>query len=591
MRSRMLRSLSRHRGDWVLAGGVLAFVGAVPLTFLALPADALKVQAALVLVVVFALVVWGSMLGGWRERVLRAPRSVALSLGLYIGAMALGTGVALLRGNDLVKIAGQAVSMGLLPLGALAGLLLAGERALPAFAASVVVADTLFCVGRFAYAAVRTLTLPGVSTAGTLAELHVGATTLLSMVLALGLAAACRGWRRVAAVAVVGLMVVSAVAGTARSMTLSMPIGAAVFAVVGFGPRFWLRRRVLIGAAIVAGVCVLTGGAVTVWWLARRPNLIETPRPAATDASGAAAPVSGGAVAGVEASVEVKRGGYRVRMAASRPSAGVARLGINAVLPAGWEVPIDAVEALVEPGHPVVLEGFADVTWPAVRLHITAVGCELATQAPRSLTVERLGPPAIASLCKLGRNLLSRPPDPGAAGASEVPGQDSSLAFRARESIALVRGFAAASWPARLFGHGLGATFAFDTMGYNGRGHVVQYHNPNYIHNYYLFLLYKLGVVGGASVLLALGLFVGLPVRRAFHHQAGSPSRYLLAAAAGCWISFLAWSFVAPEILDFRMAPLWGLLLAATTATARAPARLPPDSAAVFDSPADLNHK
>jgi hypothetical protein len=30
------------------------------------------------------------------------------------------------------------------------------------------------------------------------------------------------------------------------------------------------------------------------------------------------------------------------------------------------------------------------------------------------------------------------------------------------------------------------------------------------------------------------------------------------------------WSIVAPEILDFRMAPLWGLLLAATAAIAPA---------------------
>ena len=41
------------------------------------------------------------------------------------------------------------------------------------------------------------------------------------------------------------------------------------------------------------------------------------------------------------------------------------------------------------------------------------------------------------------------------------------------------------------------------------------------------------------------------------------PTRSFLAAATSAWIGYSVWSVTSPEILDFSMAPLWGLLVAA----------------------------
>jgi hypothetical protein len=35
---------------------------------------------------------------------------------------------------------------------------------------------------------------------------------------------------------------------------------------------------------------------------------------------------------------------------------------------------------------------------------------------------------------------------------------------------------------------------------------------------------------------------------------------------AAAWVGYLAWGIVAPELADFRIAPLWGLAIAAAAA-------------------------
>ena len=44
----------------------------------------------------------------------------------------------------------------------------------------------------------------------------------------------------------------------------------------------------------------------------------------------------------------------------------------------------------------------------------------------------------------------------------------------------------------------------------------------------------------------------------------GTADRLFFAGAAASWITYILWSAAAPEILDFRMAAIWGMLAAAT---------------------------
>ena len=139
---------------------------------------------------------------------------------------------------------------------------------------------------------------------------------------------------------------------------------------------------------------------------------------------------------------------------------------------------------------------------------------------------------------------------------------DPTLWFRFKEATAVIDAIGAESWARRLVGAGLGATVALDTVGYNNWGSVVRYGRTNYIHNFYLFLAYKLGLFGTVLVLAALAGFVAAAVRDGSRFAGGSPQRLFLAAVAAGWVAYAFMSVAAPEILDFRLAPLWGLLAA-----------------------------
>jgi len=139
-------------------------------------------------------------------------------------------------------------------------------------------------------------------------------------------------------------------------------------------------------------------------------------------------------------------------------------------------------------------------------------------------------------------------------------GGDASLAFRLGESGYLLGRFAQAPLAVQLFGHGLGATFSLPARTATDPPGLQPTEDLNYIHNFYVFLLYKLGVAGALLVLLAIGVWAWKLVATARRLPAGV-SRGLVVALAASWIAYCIWSVTSPEILDFRIAPLWGLLL------------------------------
>jgi O-antigen ligase len=144
---------------------------------------------------------------------------------------------------------------------------------------------------------------------------------------------------------------------------------------------------------------------------------------------------------------------------------------------------------------------------------------------------------------------------------------DVSYSYRLEETHVLVDGFVTSSLSEKVFGNGLGSTYVSTLVGLDGVGNPIPGSPTNYIHNYLLFLLVKLGVVGSAATLAAIFLWIRWTIRAA-RTARDEPHRTLLVAASAAWIAGLAWSLSSPAIIDFRIAPLFGILLATSAATA-----------------------
>jgi len=144
---------------------------------------------------------------------------------------------------------------------------------------------------------------------------------------------------------------------------------------------------------------------------------------------------------------------------------------------------------------------------------------------------------------------------------SKSPTTDGGVSYRLLELRSVLSAWRQASVPRLLAGQGLGARFAFDNYTWTREGRQVKTQKASYIHNFYLFLAFKLGVAGIAAlaglVLITSWLFsVSIPA------TSGRGGRWFVVAAAAAWVAYLAWSVTSPEIYDFRLAPLWGALFA-----------------------------
>jgi hypothetical protein len=148
------------------------------------------------------------------------------------------------------------------------------------------------------------------------------------------------------------------------------------------------------------------------------------------------------------------------------------------------------------------------------------------------------------------------------AGRTENLMHVASLDFRIRETKRLLSVFVESPLSARVFGHGLGARYRFQARGSGSLGRQTVITDPNYIHNFYAFLLFKLGVVGTLIVLCSFGAWLGWAV----HRLRGILTQYgacLVSAYIAIWVAYLAWGLFCPELIDFRVAPVVGFLIAA----------------------------
>jgi hypothetical protein len=540
------------------AAVAIATVFLAPLLTVRMPYRvSLVAQAALMLSATLALVVFAVAQKGWRARP-APPRFLVLGVALYAAAAVQGAVVAILRGNDLTLAAGQLLAMGLLPLAAVGAFGCFPALGWRSFAAGVIAGVTAGALLQIALTRWTSLGFPGGARLMLPNALSASGTAPLALLLALALSRSGRPLARALTWASAAVIVVLLLGSKVRSEWLVMPVGIAVYLAVVLGRTRLLTRRVVAGSAIVV---LLVGAAIAVtawWWTRPRTNLAQ-----GTLNSGLAGE------AGTAAALlpEAATGAIRVRGVLTCRGTGEVWISANGA-GAAPEVasPIRQrldVAGSAPAGFLLVLPPRAAKGSLSLRLE-DPVGLECRSTA---LMVERIAPALAAALVGRLVESFSRPPDPGAGSEPGAFAADASIAFRVREMSAVLGAVRSGSWLSWIVGHGLGATFALDTIGYDNRGNIVRINRPNYIHNFYLFLPFKLGALGTVEVLAALGLFVLAAVRGARVQPTGSPERRFMAAAAAAWITYIAWSAAAPEILDFRLAPFWGVLVALTAWT------------------------
>ena len=528
---------------WLVSGMVL-----VPYATVLLPFElALYVQAGLI-VAVLAVVAWGGR-GARRQAGNVLPGPIRVGLALYAAAALWGVTVGVLAGNPTRFVASQFLSMALLPTAALAFAVrrdLDGDTFMRGLAWAAIVALTLHVAAFFAPALAGEV--PGHF--GFDLRNNVGAAGVAPLIWLLGLAwthAGSQQW----SVAVPCAAAVLCVWGQSRGAWVSAFIGSLVLLLL-MARRPGRAITLASGVALVPVVMVLAIG-----FLATRPD------GGAEDARSVAVPTP----LRIEASVTPE---YAPETEPARAFAGAA-------------LQISARSQGDRGAHLWVRTDFADAGGrPLARRWVEVVGAghwthwEALVAAPpeaRSFRigfwvgqnqgtwlVEGVNRVVVRSRIEaLGRQVLVRFSSFGHALVD--PAADGALAYRMAESRAVLALWSSGSVLRRLAGFGLGATFAFPNASFDGGGRIVV-PTASYIHDLYLFLLFKLGVVG-AVALAGLGLIVGWMVRSAMAVRGSFDRQWLLAGAAAGWFAYLVWGVTSPEIYDFRLAPLWGALVAA----------------------------
>lgn len=584
-RSALLAPRSDRLARWALAIATGAIV-LVLYTTVALPyRTALVTQAALILLFTLLLVCVGLAMDGWLARVRRLGLPVALGLGLYLATAVMAAVVGLVRGNELSLIAGQTLSMGLLPLGALAAASLPTTRHVRTFSVSLVTATTVAALIHLIHWA-RSL-----NTAQPVLRLYLGnnvsvtGISLMALLLAFALVTAPRTVRRLlAGVAAVTIVIFIVGTGT-RSLWLATMIGLALLIVTSRAWRMLGRPRNLLVVGLCLGALTAAIAGIAAW--TSHPPRNEFPDTTFASPFWILPPVQTGISwrpagspdgppvlewrrvplahsAAVSKPVHLK-GGQRYRLSASLLGAPETRCAISMGLwegawqPGAW-IGIDAPSAsswthasreFVTPDGP--LQG---------QLIVTAESVSSEPCRASGVRLERVREEVLPSLKPQVEQLRSRWQSLVDSLAAGLNAKDDNVAFRVRESKALLDHFASASVVEKIVGHGLGARFDLRTMMWNWDGRRIWVEAPNYIHNFYAFLLYKTGLLGLIATLTAMMLWA-LTLRQARDAGKAREERTLWAAALAALGAYAVWSLVCPEILDFRIAPLWGFLLAA----------------------------
>jgi O-antigen ligase len=550
---------SGGKAAWFVGVSTAAMILA-PLLTVGLPFRvALFTQAAMFSIATLALVSLAVVRGRWGDRT-RPPRPLLVGVVLYAAAALQGVAVAVLRGNDTVLIAGQFLAMGLLPVVAAAAWGISPAIRWRSFAAGLVAGVTAMTLIQLAVVGPASLVNPEGPRLILGNALSASGPAPLALLLALALSRSGRPFAKRltwAAIAVIALVIFGS---RIRSQWLVMPVGLAAYLAFALGRARLFSRRVALGFGVAVLLAASLAAITITWWTYPRPNLLATVLDSGSRGSSAAAatlpadPVGAIRVRGTitcrtSGSVSVRAQTWSESRAGF--SDAKSRVVVTGSVPAGFHL-------LLRPGAQqrqisVALEDHEHLD------------CKSST-----LDVEEIAPTLPARLVGGIVGLFYRPPDPSAGAVPGAFAGDASISFRIHEAHAVLSAMRSGSWSSWLFGHGLGATFDLNTLGYDNRGNIVRYDRTNYIHNFYLFLVFKLGLLGALEVVAGLALFVVVAARGASTWPSWHPERCFFAAAAASWITYMAWSVAAPEILDFRFAPFWGILVAVTATELRA---------------------
>jgi hypothetical protein len=504
---------------------------------------------------------------GWR-RFLHAPRPVFLGIMAVGAATVLGLGVGLIRGHDAVQIAGQALSMGLLPLAAAGGLATWSDSGQKQWRVGLLAALTLGCWVQLIWGFVMIAILGEPSRLFLPNSVSVIGPALLGLCFSVvSLNDPDRRLRRLAWLAMFSILLVI-LGSSLRSLWILTPMAVVGLAIVWRGLR---SRETMIVILIIAALAMGTIGGVWIvndWASRDRPDALKRSPCALFPLAGTC----------VEHGIEVvfdREGRIKFDAPVSLPKAKTWRIMVRGH-GEGQGALVVALLFFDEQGQilkriPVSLRATADEearmafgtpprNWAETRLRLSRLKGTMGQWHLDMVECAALESTLMVHLISKVRSLVRRVQGLVRAAATGRAVEDATLGFRLHESLRIVEEFNNASWVQRLFGHGLGATIHLDIDGFDNRGHWIHYDSVNYIHNWYLFLLFKLGIVG---LILVLGALVGWIVWT-IRSSSPPPSpdvRAFLVAAAASWIVYAIWSLTSPEILDFRMAPLWGWLL------------------------------
>ncbi len=544
---------------------------------------ALVAQAVAILGLVALLAASGFLNGKLRQRLLHGP---SLGLGALFWATAAGMGglMGLLSGNGTTQVLGQVLSLSLLPLGFLAGRWSSGNRrSWEAFQKALIFAVLAASLVHLVHWLLATISGPapqrlffanGVSVAG-------AAPLALLLLVGAGEQVFRSPWLRRGAVL---LITVYLLGSSVRGAWLAVAFGLFSLAILRWRYRPAAVRRWLVVAMLLAAA--LAGFLKLTQWLDEpRPSILPDTNPVALNllqSSGSGFRVlpedhpepllswnhdlyrKSWILAPFHLPTDRT---YRLRGWIRGGTHGKGFLELIWLDQEG--VKVGAITVAAWPSEDwLIIEtiGRAPAGTSTAELVVTGVAETKGTWSLRRLELHDLGPAYLSPWLRQGTYLAGRL----GSLAQPLKGGDSdqhqnSVRFRIAESRRLITDLQSSGFSQLLLGHGLGATVHVDGE------------EKNYIHNFYLFLLFKLGWIGtllvAASLYLWLrALFRGIAGSRAHSNHSAlqrntSPERRFCAAALAAWFAYLLWSFSSPEILDFRLAPLWGLLLAVTPHT------------------------
>ena len=517
-------------------------------------------KTALTLAAVAATVRWRDVGAALRS----ARRPILVGLALHAAATTLGAIVGAVRGNDPTLLAGQVLALALLPLAAATLVAPARAERWRWLATGLAVVLSCGAVAQIAGAHWHT----GGHGQWTRFALPNGVTLASGGILVFAIAFSLLRTPRGATRAVGATAILAAVTLVALSLTRTHMLGLLVAGgtlaalATARGARPLSRAAVVIAGATLA--ILLLPAAAWLWWGAPRPPLQVDPLPAGpTEIS---APPRGA----------TGHGRFIVRLATvAAPRGDLVRIAGRIACDTDSAVVVGARP--VEPGaRPLRETGTGVIPLSGVPFAFVVLapgadgvlGLEVSRPDPAPCRLleagaVRLAPAALAPAVTRVWRLVRRPPDPDPGEAASVTATDSSLAFRLKEARAIVAEMRSGSAAELLLGHGLGATFRLATAGYSNRGTVVQFGATNFIHNLYLFLLFKLGVLGTALFLAALALWTVDCARAALTFAPSTPERLFAAGAAAVWVSYAVMGLAAPHLVTYAQAPLLGLLLAA----------------------------